>query len=92
MAAYWLDLENTNVTDEGLTQIGQFPNLTRLQNTPVSDAGLQQMAGLSNLEYLNLYRTEVTDSGTPGTTVLEQPAEAVCVADKCYRRGSREIT
>ena len=61
----WLDLANTDVTDGGLAQVGQFPNLTRLhlQNTPVTDAGLQNITGLSNLEYLNLYGTGISDRG-----------------------------
>ncbi len=61
----WLDLGNTQVTDEGVQVIAEMLNLSRLylQNTSVGDECLAAMSDLKKLEYLNLYGTEVTDDG-----------------------------
>ena len=61
----WLDLGNTQVTDEGVQLIAEMSNLSRLylQNTSVGDECLAAMSDLKKLEYLNLYGTEVTDDG-----------------------------
>lgn len=61
----WLDLGDSQVTDESLKLIGRMPELERLhlEKTAVTDAGLAHLAGLTNLEYLNLYETKITDAG-----------------------------
>ena len=61
----WLDLGNTQTTDEALQTLAQFKNLTRLhlENTQVTDAGLQHLKELPYLEYLNLYGTQISDEG-----------------------------
>jgi len=61
----WLDLARTQITDAGLTKIGQLKNLSKLhlQQTAVTDEGLAGLEGLEYLEYLNLYGTQVTDAG-----------------------------
>jgi len=59
----WLSLGGSSVTDESLTAVGTFKNLTRLdlRNTRVTDEGLQHIKELTYLESLNLYGTSVTD-------------------------------
>jgi uncharacterized membrane protein len=61
----WLDLGGTAITDAGLSQLADMPNLTRLhlERTHITDAGLASIARLRHLEYLNLYGTEVSDAG-----------------------------
>jgi hypothetical protein len=61
----WLKLGNTNISDAGLTTIGQLANLTwlSLKHTPVSDAGLRNLTSLDRLQYLNLVGTGVTLQG-----------------------------
>lgn len=61
----WLDLGDTQTTDNALASLPQFKNLTRLhlENTQVTDAGLQHLKEMPYLEYLNLYGTQVTDEG-----------------------------
>ena len=61
----WLDLGNTEVTDEMIQALPKFKHLTRLhlENTKVSDAGLVSLKNLAYLEYLNLYGTAVSDKG-----------------------------
>ncbi|WP_289041510.1 c-type cytochrome domain-containing protein [uncultured Zobellia sp.] len=63
----WLNLANTNVSDEQLSNISEFVNLTRLQleKTEISDKGVSHLAGLEHLEALNLYGTKVTDACLP---------------------------
>ncbi|NHF60988.1 hypothetical protein FK220_016675 [Flavobacteriaceae bacterium TP-CH-4] len=60
----WLSLAGTNVQDEWLSMVANFPNLTRLQleKTTISDKGIQSIKGLEHLEALNLYGTRVSDS------------------------------
>jgi len=59
----WLNLANKDITDEMLSVIGSFSNLTRLQiqQNPITDKGIPALANLQNLESLNLYGTEITD-------------------------------
>jgi Leucine-rich repeat (LRR) protein len=63
----WLGLNETQITDSGLSYVGK---LTRLQvlslngdNERVTDKGLEAIAGLTNLQVLYLSRCQVTDSG-----------------------------
>jgi len=60
----WLDLGGTAVTDAGLKQVAQMPNLARLhlERTTITDAGIANLADLTELEYLNLYGTAATDA------------------------------
>lgn len=69
----WLDLGNTQTTDEALKTLAQFKNLTRLhlENTQVTDAGLQHLKDLTYLEYLNLYGTQVSDEGLQALSGLK---------------------
>ena len=69
----WLDLGNTQTTDEALKALPQFKNLTRLhlENTQISDAGLQHLKDLPYLEYLNLYGTPVSDEGLKSLSGLK---------------------
>ena len=59
----WLHLGNCGITDDMLSIISQFPNLTRLrlEKNPISSEGIQQLAALPHLESLNLYATQVND-------------------------------
>ena len=61
----WLKLGHTNISDRGLTTIGQLVNLTwlSLEHTPISDAGLRSLSSLDHLQYLNLVGTRVTLQG-----------------------------
>ncbi|CAN5909343.1 ribonuclease inhibitor [soil metagenome] len=61
----WLDLAGTSVSDAGLAQVAELPNLTRLhlQKTQVTDAGLVHLKNLEHRSYLNLYGTQITDAG-----------------------------
>jgi Leucine-rich repeat (LRR) protein len=60
-----LELEKTEVTDEGLAQIKGLTNLRKLHlsNTRVTDAGLAHLKGLTGLELIQLDNTQVTDAG-----------------------------
>ncbi len=61
----WLNLGKTRVTDSGLANLSQFPEMRRLHldRTKIGDAGMAHVARLPKLEYLNLYDTGVTDTG-----------------------------
>jgi len=58
----WLDLRNTGLTDDMLTQVGNLPNLTRLRldGNPVTEKGIAYLESLNRLEILSLYHTEVS--------------------------------
>ncbi|HEY9401159.1 MAG TPA: hypothetical protein VIQ24_00600 [Pyrinomonadaceae bacterium] len=61
----WLDIGDTQITDEGLAFIRRMPYLEELTllNTQIGNAGLQHLAGLSKLKRLDLKRTKVSDAG-----------------------------
>lgn len=61
----FVTLENTQITDVGLTHIDDLIGLKslHLNNTPIADAGLGKLADLASLEILNLAGTQVTDAG-----------------------------
>lgn len=60
----WLSLAETNVKDDWLGIVSNFPNLTRLEleKTVISDKGVALLPKLEHLEVLNLYGTNVTDA------------------------------
>lgn len=60
-----LDLGNTDIEDEALSYISNFPHLQKLylQQTNISDEGLKSLYKLEYLSYLNLYETKMTDVG-----------------------------
>lgn len=69
----WLDLNDTDLNDDGLRSIAQMSNLTKLNinRTKITDAGLDAIADLERLMVLNLYGTEVTDAGLEKLTGLK---------------------
>ena len=58
----WLNLSNSNVTDDNLKKIGQLEKLMKLNlsKTNISDKGLLHLGKLQKLESLNLFKTEVS--------------------------------
>ncbi|MFH5885958.1 DUF2231 domain-containing protein [Halalkalibaculum sp. DA3122] len=61
----WLDLANTKVSDQGLSHLAEFTNLTRLnlEQTSIADSAMAIVSSLEHLEYLNAYQTDVSDEG-----------------------------
>ncbi len=61
----WLKMGFTDLSDEKMAKIVQFPNLTRLslEHTPVTDKGIQQLRSTGKLQYLNVVGTGVTAKG-----------------------------
>ena len=69
-----LDLNNTNMTDDGLAHL---KGLTQLQwldldNTQVTDGGLVNLKGLIQLQNLFLAKTKVTDDGLVNLKALNE--------------------
>lgn len=60
-----LHLGGTDITDKGLSHLGDLNSLQRihLENTSITDLGLVHLKGLKNLSYLNLYQTAISDKG-----------------------------
>ena len=61
----WLDLADTNFSDEQAVHLQEFPNLIKLklQNTSITDKAISYLTGATSLEVLNLYNTAVSDEG-----------------------------
>lgn len=59
----WLNMSNSNVTDENLEKIGELEYLIKLNlsKNKISDNGLIHLEKLKNLESLNLFNTEVSN-------------------------------
>jgi Leucine-rich repeat (LRR) protein/HEAT repeat protein len=64
-SAFRVVLENTKITDAGLTHLRALTGLQKLDlgGTSITDAGLIQLEGSNSLERLYLDRTHVTDAG-----------------------------
>jgi len=61
-----LSLENNDIDDSALAQIGKMTNLENLVlrgNARITDAGLSQLRNLAKLQVLTLESTSVTDAG-----------------------------
>ncbi|MBI1373512.1 MAG: hypothetical protein GC159_12355 [Phycisphaera sp.] len=60
----WLDLANTNVTDEQLRKVIRMPKLGHvdLSGTSITDAGVAILAEKKDWTGLNLSRTQITDA------------------------------
>jgi uncharacterized membrane protein len=58
----WLKAAGTKIGDEGMANISQLKNLTRLglEYNNISDEGMKSVGKLSQLRYLNLVGTKVT--------------------------------
>ncbi|WPP48457.1 c-type cytochrome domain-containing protein [Catalinimonas niigatensis] len=89
----WLDMGDTQTTDEALAAIPQFTKLTRLhlENTQVTDNGLQHLKDLPYLEYLNLYGTEVTDEGIQQLKDLKNLRKLYLWQTKATKEGVAQL-
>ncbi|MGD1893779.1 MAG: c-type cytochrome domain-containing protein [Cyclobacteriaceae bacterium] len=89
----WLDLGNTATTDEALSALPQFKNLTRLhlENTKVTDAGLVSIAELPYLEYLNLYGTQVTNEGVQQLAQMKNLRKLYLWQTKVTSEGAAQL-
>ena len=90
---YELNLAGSKVTDAGLAQVGQLPNLRRLhlEKTAVTDAGLAHLKNLANLEYLNLYGTAVTDAGLANLAGLKNLRSLYLWQSKVTAEGAANL-
>ena len=69
----WMQLANTNTTDQDMQAIGQLTELRKLNlsQNKLTDQGIQEIIGLSKLEVLNLYGNHITDSSITMLSNLE---------------------
>ncbi len=61
-----LHLDNTQITDLGLTEVAKLKNLSHLSlfGTEITDVGLGEVAKMENLTYLGLFDCkQITDAG-----------------------------
>ncbi len=60
-----VELDDTQITDDSLNQLGGLTNLDRLflDNTQIRDDGLRHLSSLPNLDWLDLSDTQITDEG-----------------------------
>jgi uncharacterized membrane protein len=61
----WLVLSDSKITDEGLSELKQCVNATKLnlKNTGITNASIPKIGALNKLEYLNIVGTKITDEG-----------------------------
>lgn len=65
-AVVYLHATGTQITDDGLKEIGALPNLERmlwLKDTNITDEGLVHLRGLTKLRCLDIEQTKVTRAG-----------------------------
>lgn len=70
----WLNLANTQITDQAMNMIGQCSNLVRLtlNHTSISSGSVVSLKKLTHLQYLNLIETKLDDEGLK--LLCEMPA------------------
>lgn len=61
----WLNLANTNITNEQLRNVSELPNLMklRLEHNEIATASLSLLKNIPKLHYLNLYGTPISNEG-----------------------------
>lgn len=61
----WLNLANSNFTNESLRPLSEFVNLEklRLEKNPIGNESLKHLSTLNYLNALNLYKTNVDATG-----------------------------
>lgn len=77
-----IKMRDSAITTQGIVeQIGKFPNLTALDlsETSIQDSALAEIGKLNKLEDLNLWRSQVTDSGI--TFLVELPLKRLNLDD-----------
>jgi len=89
----WLDLSDSNLTDDMAQVISQFSNLTKLkiQNTQITDESIQLMGSLMNLNVLNIYNTSVTDESIASLSELSQLEKLYVWQTQISKEGINEL-
>jgi WD40 repeat protein len=72
-----LNLDHTEITDQGMKVIGGLEGLVKLSltNTQVTDAGLAELKNLTRLEFLRLDKLPITDAGLAHLAALPRLRE-----------------
>ena len=83
-----LDLQDTDVSDDGLQELKPLVNLRSLvlAHTCVGDAGLEHLKSIPSLRSLNLSRLKITDRGMQSIRGLTQLTEFDTAVPNCYGR------
>ena len=83
----YLDLRDTNVTDQDLRHVASLPNLRTLMldNTNVTDKGLEHLFNLKKLRRLGTLDTSVTFEG------LERLEAVTKLSGPCHTRALQEL-
>ena len=89
----WLSVARTNITDDWLTIISSFENLTRLQleKTAITDQGIRIITNLKHLEALNLYGTNITDSSLEDIKKIEGLQRVYLWGTKVSNQAAKEL-
>jgi Leucine-rich repeat (LRR) protein len=89
----WLDLQDTNATDDALIPVSGLKNLERLRldETAITDDGLAHLAGLPNLHTLNLSQTAITDTGLAHLVHVESLGELYLQKTRVTPAGTAQL-
>lgn len=88
-----LNLGETQVTDAGIENVADLPNLVRLDlhQTKIGDPAIDHLLELKNLEYLNLYGTQVSDAGIKKLSRLTKLKAVYLWQTKATEKGIRQL-
>jgi hypothetical protein len=86
-------LYNTKITDAGLKEFKDLPNLAHLAlgETAITDEGLEHLKGLKSLAQLGIYGTMVTDAGMKHLLGLTELRWLMLGKTKVTTAGLREL-
>lgn len=88
-----LDLSDTNMSDDLLSYLKEFPHLTKLflQKTKVSSNKLSALENLEYLSYLNLYDTEVDDNAMTSLSKIKNLKKLFLWESNVTKKGIQQL-
>ena len=89
----WIDLSNSNCSNEALQGIGTLKNITRLhlQNTNITDEAMNSLSELKYLEYLNLYGNNISNKSIESLMEMEHLRSLYLWKTKVTSEGVKKL-
>lgn len=86
---YWLELPDKNISDQAMTHVSFFVNLTKLdlKNTKITGAIAKDLVKLQSLEYINLVGTGFDDNGLIEIRGMKKLEHVYCWGSRVTEKG-----
>ena len=89
----WLDIGESQITNDGMNHLSKFRNLERLHldNTSITDEGIEKLVFLNNLTYLNLYGTDISDLSLESISQMKSLKSLYLWNTKVTKKGVAQL-